>query len=116
VTTVSVVAGSRQIVAHGTSIRALRYSVSESAASPVWSLSKPKAVSKRAQKQSWNDQPTYGSRGSFVDPLGPETGSDRVLRGGCWCNYAEYCRSANRNYVTPGDRGCRVGFRLVFVP
>ena len=58
----------------------------------------------------------YGDDGTFTDPLGPETGSDRVLRGGGWDGSAENCRSAYRGSGTPGSRGSFVGFRLVFVP
>jgi len=57
----------------------------------------------------------YGS-GMVTNPVGPATGSDRVLRGGSWNYNAEYCRSAYRSYDTPGYRNSNVGFRLVFVP
>ncbi|MBN1480814.1 formylglycine-generating enzyme family protein [candidate division KSB1 bacterium] len=43
-------------------------------------------------------------------------GSRRVLRGGGWSNYAQYCRSAYRSPIDPGIRIIAVGFRLVFVP
>jgi len=52
----------------------------------------------------WTDS-WYGKPGSF-----------RVLRGGSWYNYAEYCRSAYRDFLTPDYRNSLVGFRLVFVP
>ena len=55
-------------------------------------------------------------KGTVENPAGLETGSNRVLRGGLWFSYARYCRSANRNFVTPGNRSNIVGFRLVFVP
>ncbi len=55
-------------------------------------------------------------KGTVPNPSGPETGSNRVLRGGCWGSYARSCRSADRNYDTPGYRSGYVGFRLVFVP
>lgn len=50
------------------------------------------------------------------DPTGPTTGSDRVIRGGCWRNSSANCRSANRDRFTPGDRICFLGFRLAVVP
>jgi len=40
-------------------------------------------------------------------------GSYRVLRGGSWGSPASICRSANRNGVTPANRGSSIGFRLV---
>ena len=55
-------------------------------------------------------------KGTVENPAGPETGSGRVLRGGSWGGDAGGCRSADRGNGTPGSRGSRVGFRLVFVP
>ncbi|MDB5037559.1 MAG: hypothetical protein JWQ35_1087 [Bacteriovoracaceae bacterium] len=48
-----------------------------------------------------------------VDPLGPSSGSYRVLRGGSWGNGAQSLRSAVRDGGPPGGRGELVGFRLV---
>jgi formylglycine-generating enzyme required for sulfatase activity len=45
-------------------------------------------------------------------PLGTENGSDRVLRGGSWGNFARLCRSAYRRNFSPTNR-CRDGFRCV---
>ena len=46
------------------------------------------------------------------NPTGPESGSNRVRRGGSWGSVAEYCRSAYRGRYQPEDRdvglGCRV--------
>jgi Sulfatase-modifying factor enzyme 1 len=39
-----------------------------------------------------------------------------VIRGGCWNNTAQNCRSANRNRNTPGNRNNNLGFRLVLLP
>ncbi|MDO4629663.1 MAG: formylglycine-generating enzyme family protein [Planctomycetia bacterium] len=51
------------------------------------------------------------------DPTDPDSGSNRVFRGGSWSGLAEFCRSAKRTYTTsPGTRGNDLGFRLVFVP
>ena len=52
-------------------------------------------------------------RSDVFDPTGPSTGSGRVYRGGCWYNTADFCRSANRDYGDPGDRGYYLGFRLL---
>ena len=57
----------------------------------------------------------YGSYSSYSqnDPTGPNSGSDRVLRGGSWCDGASYCRSSYRYYNSPGYRNINLGFRLV---
>ncbi|MDO4586197.1 MAG: formylglycine-generating enzyme family protein [Planctomycetia bacterium] len=56
------------------------------------------------------------SDSAVTDPTGPDSGSNRVVRGGSWYSFAEDCRSANRFYDTPTYRGNRLGLRLVFVP
>jgi formylglycine-generating enzyme required for sulfatase activity len=40
-----------------------------------------------------------------TDPTGPTSGSARVLRGGLWYGYSQYCRSADRSYGSPSSRG-----------
>ena len=45
------------------------------------------------------------------DPVGGE-GTARVRRGGSWNYGAGLCRSANRNYSSPGARGNFLGVRL----
>ncbi|HUF61363.1 MAG TPA: formylglycine-generating enzyme family protein, partial [Verrucomicrobiales bacterium] len=57
----------------------------------------------------------YGA-GSVVDPIGPSTGSGRVLRGGSWNLVAAWCRSASRLGYGPGDRGDYRGFRVCLLP
>lgn len=59
----------------------------------------------------------YGdySSSSQTDPVGPSTGSYRVLRGGSLNSYADYCRSANRFYHYPDFRSYDFGFRLVLL-
>ena len=47
------------------------------------------------------------------DPRGPQTGGDRVLRGGSWSDYGRSVRSAGRNRYGPGIRyNNYFGFRL----
>jgi len=60
----------------------------------------------------------YGSYSSFsqVDPVGPATGSFRVLRGGSWGNRARNCRVSIRDRNNPSYRNDSRGFRLVLVP
>jgi formylglycine-generating enzyme required for sulfatase activity len=50
--------------------------------------------------------------GTVVDPLGPSSGTQRVCRGGCYYNYAKYCRSANREDANPGGHGSDIGLRV----
>ncbi len=47
-----------------------------------------------------------------LNPVGPEKGDDRVLRGGSWLGDAGGCRVSNRNSNTPTDRNYYIGFRL----
>jgi len=48
----------------------------------------------------------------LVDPEGPDTGEDRVLRGGSWYVRARGLRSAFRGRFRPSDRYFNFGFRL----
>ena len=59
----------------------------------------------------------YGeyTAGDAADPHGPETGSDRVVRGGAWDIYAQFCRSACRFRFDPGRRYRILGFRVAAV-
>ena len=56
------------------------------------------------------------ANGTVTNPVGPATGSRRVIRGGGWDDFAVFCRSAERSGDAPGHRNANVGFRLVFVP
>lgn len=60
-------------------------------------------------------QDWYGPypRAAVMDPQGPESGSDKVRRGGSWFGDGTLCRSANRNYGHPASRYRTTGFRLV---
>lgn len=57
----------------------------------------------------------YGSYSSYSqsNPTGPNSGSDRVLRGGSWSSYARSYRSSNRSYNAPGGSLRIFGLRLV---
>lgn len=48
-----------------------------------------------------------------VDPRGPESGSDRVIRGGGWIDDARNVRSACRDRYDPGFRNFSLGVRLL---
>ncbi len=69
--------------------------------------------------QDWYGEKYYDEckkRGTVENPIGPETGSFRVLRGGHWDYDARRCRSAIRSHRAPDIRNILIGFRLVFVP
>jgi formylglycine-generating enzyme required for sulfatase activity len=53
---------------------------------------------------------------SVTDPMGPSSGDNRVLRGGCWYGDAWHCRSANRDGNGPSPRIDDDGFRLAAAP
>ncbi|MDB4810176.1 formylglycine-generating enzyme family protein [bacterium] len=53
---------------------------------------------------------------AVTDPIGPQSGSDRVGRGGSWFITAEGCRSANRFRNHPSNRNYGYGFRVTCVP
>jgi formylglycine-generating enzyme required for sulfatase activity len=59
-------------------------------------------------------QAAYPSGNPVVDPSGPASGSNRVLRGGSWSSGGTHLRSAKRDSSTPGHRGSHIGFRVGF--
>ena len=62
--------------------------------------------------QDWYDD--YPSN-SVTDPIGPDKGEERVLRGGSWHDNSWSLRSANRGGYNPGDRShslSEYGFRV----
>ena len=59
--------------------------------------------------------------GSFVegeakDPMGPEKGTDRVIKGGNYNVNAKFCRSAIRLNANPKTKDMKTGFRVALVP
>lgn len=50
---------------------------------------------------------------SAVDPIGPDKGEFRVLRGGSWIDNGGIVRSAYRDRFEPSSRVDFIGFRLV---
>jgi formylglycine-generating enzyme required for sulfatase activity/mono/diheme cytochrome c family protein len=62
---------------------------------------------------------TYYPRSLDSNPRGPETGKERVIRGGAWNSRADRCRSAQRASAAPGSftDACfarpDIGFRCV---
>jgi formylglycine-generating enzyme len=51
-------------------------------------------------------------KGDAIDPVGSESSSSRVFRGGSWDSVASSCRAARRNGSTPDLLGSVFGFRL----
>jgi formylglycine-generating enzyme required for sulfatase activity len=54
--------------------------------------------------------------GYVIDPQGPSSGSNRVIRGGSWSYDASFCASAYRDSTPPSDRINYFGFRVVLAP
>lgn len=65
----------------------------------------------------WYDEKGYAMyrAASVSDPVGPSSGALRVSRGGSWFSTAPFCRSADRNWNSPGRRDYVLGFRIVLV-
>jgi formylglycine-generating enzyme required for sulfatase activity len=59
----------------------------------------------------WYD-PTYYQRSPQQNPQGPEKGTVRVLRGGAWLLFPQFCRAAYRFRNSPDFRFNLIGFRL----
>ena len=54
--------------------------------------------------------------GSVTNPTGPRTGSDRLLRGGCWYGNSNHCRGSQRFNFPPSSAFDNFGFRVVRNP
>lgn len=50
------------------------------------------------------------------NPMGPSSGSYRVLRGGSWKDDACFCRVSKRSIISSDHRGDYNGFRVVMIP
>ena len=60
----------------------------------------------------WFDEGYY-ERSPRNNPKGPQSGQDRVVRGGCWLNSPNYLRCSYRFGLNPTLREKDVGFRVV---
>ena len=58
----------------------------------------------------------YADCGDCSDPEGPNTGSNRIIRGGGWSVYPLYCRSATRGGNSSTYTHGSIGFRVILVP
>ena len=63
----------------------------------------------------WYGEDYYG-KSTVDDATGPDTGHDRVLRGGSWYDWPCFSRSADRCRRTPDHRLCSTGFRVARTP
>jgi formylglycine-generating enzyme required for sulfatase activity len=63
-----------------------------------------------------NDWYVAYSIGAQTNPLGPVSGTNRVLRGGSWANNSGDVRSSCRRDVLPGSSYNYVGFRVARAP
>jgi formylglycine-generating enzyme required for sulfatase activity len=59
---------------------------------------------------------TYYAKSPLENPLGPESGEMRIVRGGSWLDYQEYLRNYARRPVEPGAASNDIGFRCVRNP
>ena len=59
------------------------------------------------------DRYVTSSATAVTDPVGPETGSTHVVRGGSWNINAASCRSARRTYIEPQEFFNYCGFRTI---
>lgn len=59
----------------------------------------------------WYDE-SYYSESPKADPIGPDSGDHRVLRGGSFLATQPNCRSATRFWSLPGETKFYIGFRL----
>ena len=60
----------------------------------------------------WYDE-NYYQQSPKQDPRGPSSGDYRVLRGGSWDYYDDYCRVAYRTYDNPDRRFSDYGLRIL---
>jgi len=60
----------------------------------------------------WDWHDTYPQRG-LTDYRGPDSGANRIVRGGSWYSYSRSLRSACRTCNDPGGRDSDIGFRVV---
>ena len=64
--------------------------------------------------QDWYDEGAYARRVTNRDPRGPDSGYDKVLRGGSWQSSIQP-RTSDRDKANPAYRHASVGFRCGLV-
>ena len=55
-------------------------------------------------------------RGDVTDPVGPDKGLAKVMKGGSWYDEARHCRCAERGGLAPANRSFDIGFRVALDP
>lgn len=63
--------------------------------------------------QDWFDEKEFQKAKSVKNPAGPSKGTKKVLRGGSWGVFAQYCRINIRRPEDPNYKTGDTGFRLV---
>jgi iron(II)-dependent oxidoreductase len=63
----------------------------------------------------WYD-PDYYQRSPDTNPTGPETGAEKVRKGGSWSSLPRYVRCSFRIGEAPANGGTNIGFRCVADP
>jgi formylglycine-generating enzyme required for sulfatase activity len=64
--------------------------------------------------QDWYDEYYYHDSPN-QDPHGPDRGTVRVTRGGCWVMFGSDCRSATRRPHAPDSPSNAIGFRVLLI-
>lgn len=54
----------------------------------------------------------FGNLSAATDPVGAQSGTDRVIRGGSWDRVASQCTTTSRSYNAPSQLAYSTGFRL----
>ncbi len=68
-------------------------------------------MSGNVREWCWDWYSGYGGEGQ-INPTGPTSGTNRLLRGGYWYYSASYCRVSSRNSLNPFVSNDYSGFRL----
>jgi len=64
----------------------------------------------------WYQSDYYSALPPWVNPQGPTSGTNKVLRGGSWDYGSTYVRAADRDYNDPTGRENNFGFRCAVSP